>query len=259
MRNLLEQMRQIGSRKGREKFGRFRIEGIRLVERALRAGVSLDSVIVGETFAACDAGREHALLAEIKQGDMPFNVVDDADIRDLLGGRKLGDIVAAVPFLNTDSLRELSTPASANLFMGIVNVVEPGNVGAIIRTAHGLGAAAVLTCGVSDPYHPKAARTAMGSLFRIPVLQFATAHAMLNALHENNIKTAATVSQGGILLPDFQTKGEKFAVLLGNEFMGLSAEISNQATHRITIPMLDTIDSFSVSAAAAIVLYALKH
>lgn len=256
MRDLVELARQIGTRKGRETFGRFRIDGLRLVERAIRAEIPLEGVVAGKTFANNTAGRERAVLDAVEQHKIPFTVVSDAHIQAILGGRKLGDVVAVAPISITKSLREITTTSQAQLFLGIVDVVEPGNVGAMIRTAHGLGVTAVLTCGVSDPYHPKAVRTAMGSLFRLPLLQFTTAHAMLNSLHDANVATVATVSHDGILLPNFDRGEGTIAILMGNEFEGLSAEITNQTTHRITIPMSTTIDSFSVSAAAAICLYA---
>lgn len=249
-------MRQIGTRKGRERFGRFRIEGIRVVERAIRAGVTLDGVIVGESFAKSETKRERALLQAIEQA-ATLCVVDDDAVRSILGGRKLGDIVAAVQFTALSSLREVLLPSSTRLLLGIVDVVEPGNVGAMIRTAHGMGASAVLTCGASDPFHPKAVRTAMGSLFRLPLLQFDSATDMLTSLHESNVATVATLASGGIPLPQFERKSENLCILIGNEFEGLAAEIAAQATYHTTIPMAQSIDSFSVSAAAAICLYAL--
>lgn len=260
MRNLLELMRQIGTRKGRLQFGRFRIEGIRLVERAIRANVELEGIIVGETFARSDDVRERALLSAIEQRATQLDVVRDAEIRTVLGGRKLGDVVAAACIPTELSLHEILSPTpKPQLMLGIVDVVEPGNVGAMIRTAHGLGVTGILTCGASDPFHPKAVRTAMGSLFRLPILQYKSAQQLLRSLHENGVQTAATVARDGQDIAQFVWEDGALAILVGNEFEGLSAEIIQQTNHQITIPMPTTIDSFSVSAAAAICLYQLTN
>ena len=100
------------------------------------------------------------------------------------------------------TIAELLSQNRDALLLVLADIVEPGNVGAMIRTAHGLGAAAVITTGSSDPFHPKAVRTAMGSSFKLPIIQFNTSIQALSALKQNNCATYASVSNNGARLTD---------------------------------------------------------
>ena len=77
------------------------------------------------------------------------------------------------PPVALDALINSGAPDPARLLVA-VDVVDPGNAGALVRTAHASGAAAFVALGVTDPYHPRATRTSLGSLFRLPILRYAT-------------------------------------------------------------------------------------
>lgn len=253
MPNPLETIRRTATAKGRAQTGLFNLEGTRLVERALRAGADLVQVVTTAVYPT-QAPRHQTLLDDLAVSAVPVAHVAPAAMQQLTQGRRLGDIFGLV------RLPEPATLATAgSLLLAAVEVVDPGNVGALVRTAHALGATAVATVGVSDPYHPKAVRTSMGSLFKLPIFPFATAADFLNACEQHQIVTAATVSQGGTLLPQAQLHDKRLAILLGNEYWGLPEAVITAVSHHLTIPMSDDIDSFSVNAAAAIVLYEMQR
>jgi TrmH family RNA methyltransferase len=135
-----------------------------------------------------------------------------------------------------------------------VDVVDPGNVGGMMRTAHALGADLLVTVGGSDPYHPRAVRTSMGSIFKLPLVT-TTQPALLTALRAASIQTIGTVAESGIALPAFRQAAGGTAVFMGSEYFGLPENLANQLDVLVSIPMSSGIDSFSVNAAAAIVLY----
>src|SRR5690606_37519383 len=83
-----------------------------------------------------------------------------------------------------------------------VDVVDPGNVGGMMRTAHALGADLFIAAGGSDPYHPRAVRTSMGSLFKLPLVTTSLVD-LWAALRPYPVQTIGTVAENGVPLPDF--------------------------------------------------------
>ncbi len=124
-------------------------------------------------------------------------------------------------------------------------VSDPGNVGAIVRTAHGLlGGTVVLGPDCSDPFGPKAVRASMGSVFGQPLLR-----AEIDATPRPR---AALVAHGGEGLSALSGVA---TVCLGAEREGLPAEVSGQCEVRVTIPLRPGgAESLNVAAAAAIAL-----
>lgn len=254
MPNLPETIRRTATATGRAQTGLFNVEGTRLVERALRAGVELVGVVTTVVYPT-QSPRHQTLLNDLATHAVPVTQLTPEAMVQLTQGRQLGDIVGLV---------RLPAPAElANddplLLLVAVDVVDPGNVGALVRTAHALGATAVIAIGSSDPFHPKAVRTSMGSLFKMPICHFATAADFLAVCQQHQIATAATVATNGVPLPQAHLREKRLAVLLGNEYWGLPEGVLTAVTHHLTIPMNDGIDSFSVNAAAAIVLYEMQR
>jgi RNA methyltransferase, TrmH family len=123
-------------------------------------------------------------------------------------------------------------------------VGDPGNVGAIIRTAHALAdATVILGPGCADPFSPKAIRASMGSIFARPPA-FRSEPSGLVA------PVVGLVAHGGAA-PDNETVG---ALVLGGEREGLPAELAARCDRLWTIPLRDGVESLNVAAAAAVAL-----
>ena len=252
-------IRRTGSGRGRARSGLYSIEGIRLVERALRAGVALDAVLIAERLVASADPRHRQLLADLQSGTHIITAPDDV-LDSLTEGRDLGPIIGLVRRPKSVTLAEvLANSASPPVFLAAVEVADPGNVGALTRTAHASGAAALLSVGVSDPYHPRAVRISRGSLFKLPVIQYKTLSGLLVELRSHRIAPLATAAAHGTPLHEIDWPQGGIAVLMGNEAQGLPSDVQSQIELSATIPMSAGVDSYSVNAAAAIVLYALAR
>lgn len=260
-RGAVERVRRAASAKGRARSGYFSLEGTRLHERALRAGTPLVQAVVGERFAADPQPRIRALLAALAAADCPVVRIPDAAMATLTAGRGLGDIVGLAPLPAQPTLTELLAQAESGpaLFLVALDVVDPGNVGALLRTAHALGATAFISVGVSDPWHPKAVRTSMGSLFKLPVRRYDAVDALLSDLRDCTVETVAAAAGEGEPLPGVTFGGRDAAVFVGNEAFGLPAPVVAQMDRRLFVPMHPGVDSLSVNAAAAIVLYEVQR
>lgn len=253
----VEMIRRATTRKGREAGGYFTIEGIRLHERALRAGVQIEQAVVAEDLQGDASSRFQTLLVDLQDSGCKLVTVPPAAIKELTGGRELGPILGLVRLPEQPRLSDLlNRQESAPLLLLVaVDVKDPGNVGALLRTAHACGATGFVATGISDPFHPRALRTTMGSLFKLPVLRFQEPLFLLKRLRELGVEAVGTIATGGIPLPQATFSSSGVAVLIGSEAWGLSAELQTAVDQLISIPMSRGVDSLSVNAAAAIVLY----
>jgi RNA methyltransferase, TrmH family len=133
-----------------------------------------------------------------------------------------------------------SVASTDGFYVYLHGVADPGNVGAIIRTAHALmGAPVVLGEGCADPFSPKAVRASMGSIFAMPPVEAALVPPVVGL-----------VAHGG-QPPDDQPVG---ALMLGGERKGLPADLTETCDRLWTIPLRDGVESLNVAAAVAVAL-----
>lgn len=270
-------IRRAASAGGRADIGRFSLEGTRIFERALEAGVAVEAALVSESYRQDPSERIQRLIAGLERvGCAVYTVPDDVVLR-LTDGRGNGDVLGLVRIPPQPELADVlearpptSTepgtrpPAAAaggpepgTLLVG-VEIEDPGNVGAMVRTARASGAA-FAGVGITDPFHPKAVRTSMGNLFKGPVLRFATVAPLLDELGRLGARTLGAVSRGGIPLPEVLLGDRAVAVFMGSEAFGLPDEVKRAMDTLVTIPMATDVSSLSVNAAAAVLLYELRR
>jgi RNA methyltransferase, TrmH family len=213
----LKLIRKLRERKHREREGLFVTEGEDLVEAGLAAGAKPRFLL---STAGSDLGGEEVepqLLAEISA---------------------LGSGTRAIAVWPLAWASEAKPPC-----VYLHGVADPGNVGAIVRTAHGLlGGTVVLGPDCADPFGPKAVRASMGSIFGQPLLR-----AGIDATPQPR---AALVVQGG---EGLGALGAAATLCLGAEREGLPAEALRECDVRVTIPLRPQgAESLNVAAAAAI-------
>lgn len=163
------------------------------------------------------------------------------------------------------AMRRKKLPSVAEICSGarriavLEDVVNPTNVGAIIRSAAALNVDAVLlTKPCSDPLYRRAARVSMGTVFQIPWTYFAQED-YLPELKQLGFATAAmalTDRSVSIDHPDPAAE-PKLAILLGTEGTGLSDATISAADYTIKIPMTHGVDSLNVAAASAVAFWQL--
>ncbi len=137
-------------------------------------------------------------------------------------------------------------------------IVDPSNIGAIVRSAAALHMDAVLfnkTC--CDPLHRRAVRVSMGTVFQIPWARYESV-AQLRALGFKTCALALTGDSIAIDDPKLQ-KEERLALLLGTEGDGLQNATIAACDHTVLIPMSHGVDSLNVAAAAAVAFWELRR
>ena len=144
---------------------------------------------------------------------------------------------------------------SGALVLVLAGLQDPGNVGAIIRTAAASGATGVAAIeGTANPFGWKALRGGMGGTFRIPI---STRGSLLDAIttaRNANVQLLAAVPRDGTPLPQVDFRGPT-AVIFGGEGAGISETVVAAADGTVTIPMRRPVESLNVSTAAAVILY----
>jgi RNA methyltransferase, TrmH family len=213
----LKLVRKLRERKHREREAAFVTEGEDLVEAGLATGAEPRFLL---TATGSSLGGE-----EVDPGLL-------ADVSSLGSGTRA---IAVWP-------QRWVEPGGSPCFY-LHGVGDPGNVGAIIRTAHGLlGGTVVLGPGCADPFSPKAVRASMGSIFAQPVAR--------GGVEDTPAPRAALVAHGGEPLAAI---GGAATICLGGEREGLPEGVLAACERRVTIPLLPGgAESLNVAAVAAI-------
>lgn len=260
LQGAVEMVRRTFTAVGRQQTNLYPIEGIRLHERALRAKQSFALSLISESFMVTDAEREAALLADLTAVNAQLVVISDDLMAELTNGRGLGGLISLLKIPVEPMLADLAKDRDDPLFLIAADVVDPGNVGAMIRTGHANEITAFIPLGVSDPFHPKAVRTSIGSLFKTAVCHYPNPESLLADLAAIGIATVgAALNPAATLLPETSFSQTGTAVFMGNEYHGLPPEILTKLDLLVQIPMAADIDSLSVNAATAVILYEIQR
>jgi TrmH family RNA methyltransferase len=99
----------------------------------------------------------------------------------------------------------------------------------------------------------------MGSIFRIPILRYDSTDTLLQTLREHQVFTIGATSEATTLLPNASFPNKTMALFIGHEGKGLSHPLRQGLDLSVAIPMTSSIDSFSVNAATAVILYAMTY
>lgn len=246
---LVKELRKAFSRGTCTSDGSLAIEGVRLIEEAVRSGLRFQAIAFSES------GRIHAgrLLPQIASHAETLLLPDDVFASAVSTESPQG--VAALVKLKSFRLEELLNQAIDDvLLVGVAGLQDPGNLGTIIRSAEAFAARGVLLGEKTvSGFNPKVARASAGSLFRQPVISVSLQE-VIPTLKEHRIRVLATSSHKGA--PPAQADFTRpCLVVIGNEGAGVPTEILAAADELITIPHAPRVESLNAGIAASIVLY----
>ncbi len=238
------------------------VEGPKLIDDALRAGLEADALLVSESG---EAAAQRILLAAstTDYGISPSRILRTTDkIFSAVAGTETPQGVAALFRQPSIQLKALLGEGVAPLVLVLVGVQDPGNVGTAVRSAEAFGATgAIAVRGTADPWSPKAVRASAGSALRLPILRQLAAPEAIAQVKKSKVKiiaaasdtTAAHSSEAAAAFAGLFCGAT--ALFIGSEGRGLPPAVIAAADATIAIPMAGAIESLNAGVAASILLY----
>lgn len=245
---LVKELRGAFSRGELTSQGDCAIEGLRIVEEAIRAGLRFHAICFSESAES----RAARLLPQIGSNVQTVILPDKLFASVVTSETPQG--VAALVRLPPWSLESLLGKADTGALVAVVGLQDPGNLGTILRSAEAFGAAGVLLGeGTVSPFNSKVVRASAGSLFRLPMVRLKLAD-LLPELRQREIRVIATSSRKGTPLPEANLAG-RIAVLIGGEGAGIPRDLFATVDETVAIPHAPKVESLNAGVAASIVLY----
>lgn len=236
--------------------------GWRLIERALGSGREVAAVAVSARALQQPTRDEARVLATCAAAAVQVREVADAALAARSEGHTFGALLGLVrrPFETVEEVLAAPGPVLA-----LEAVLDPGNIGAIARSAAALGAGGLIVCGGTDPLHPKALRTSMGALWRLPLARWRGDVPGLLAMARDRGRPAVAAALDGRVVAagdgwGLPSGGPAPLLCLGGEAHGLRPATAAACDVRICLAMPGddggaSVDSLSVAAAAAVLLW----
>ncbi len=243
----VKELRRLFHEASPDESGDIAIEGMHLVEEAIRSGLRISSVF----FAESARDRIHKLLPQLSKQTEALVLPDDIFASAVPSETPQG--VAAMVRVRVSSFAHLITPQPALVVLA-AGLQDPGNLGTITRAGEAFGATGLaLGENTVSPWNWKAVRASAGSLFRLPSarVQVVSALAQLKA---HGITVLATSSHKGAPIAEADLT-RPIALIVGNEGAGVPKHVLAQADEVVTIPHSDKVESLNAAIAASVVLY----
>jgi len=224
------------------------IEGMRILEEAIRSGLKFKAVF----FRASAENRAERLLPQLAAHVETLLLPDKLFASAVPSEAPQG--VAGLVRCKVFELEDVLAKSHAGPLLAIAGVQDPGNLGTILRSAEAFGAGGVLLGeGTASPFNSKVIRASAGSVFRLPIVQ-TKLPGNLGQMRELGLRLIATSSHKGTPL-DRATLTGPLAIFIGSEGAGLPRELLTQMTDTVAIPHSPNVESLNAGVAASIVLY----
>ena len=230
-------------RKDRDKSGEFLVEGIHLVEEALKDPSWVLTLIVREGMKIPSEWN----LEDISMVEITMDIAKEIAETEYSQG------------IYAHCIQPKSTQKEQQNWKNVLMidaVQDPGNVGTMIRTADAAGLdAVILGKGSADAYNPKTVRSGQGSHFHIPIVKGDLSE-WLQTFRGKGIPVYGTSLDDAVTYNHVESQSQ-FALIMGNEGSGLSQELLVQTDMNLKIPLLGQAESLNVAVATGILLYTL--
>jgi len=251
----------LSEKKNRARERSFIAEGEKLCLEAAKSRLPVTHVFVSES-------KKHALVpvlldafsAEIYKNTKLICLSDTA-FEKISTEKAPQGVIIVIKYL--DFFRELDIIYKEDFFLGaneraiaLCSVRDPGNLGAVIRSAVAFGIGhIILTADSADLYNPKTVRSAMGSLFKIKATVVNDFPSFINSARSSGRRIfAAELSDGAVSLSKSDVS-KKDIFIIGNEGHGIPAEISSMCNGSVYIPISPETESLNAAVAASILIW----
>lgn len=227
------------------------IFGINAVREALQDPLRIQKVLM-------DRNSNNSAFTKLKEevihSGVSYSLVPTQKLNKYTKGNHQG-FVAILGEIQFSLLENIFDETQRQLFIILDGVTDVRNFGAIIRSATGLGASAIIIGQTgSAPLNDIAIQASAGGAFKIPIVRVAHLKDAIFFLQAHKISVLGCTEKTETLITNVNFK-QSLAVVMGNEHKGISKGVFNICNEHIKIPINDSLDSYNVSVATALVLY----
>lgn len=260
----VKRLLSLNDKKGRDTESVFVLDGIKLFEEAVKSGAEIDTVYIssekeeqylpfitlalqGELYAATRVIRlETSLFERISREKSPQGVITLVKYLDKI--QNIIKINKATTFLNDG--------VSAQGILLLNGIQDPGNLGAVIRSAVAFGKnKIILDTDCVDIYHPRVLRATMGGIFRLRVMYTEHLAACVEDLRTAGRRVfAAELRDGSVSLQEAGVQPTD-CIVIGNEGHGISPAVSRACNGSVYLPIAPGTESLNAAVAASIFLW----
>lgn len=244
---LIKHIRKLKDKKYRDESNEYVVEGVKLVEEAVKENAKIKQIIVCE-----DTTRTYEIPTHIMLEIAKYECISVSD--------KIFNIITQVT--NPQGIMAIIEKNAQNakidytqdIIVVLDDVQDPGNLGTILRTVDSIGLNQIIVSkGTADAFNSKVVRSTMGAIFRIKIIEVENLAQAIKEMRKHHFKLMVTSLQtkNSIYDIDFYKK----IIVIGNEANGVSKEIQDMADEKAKIPMLGRTESLNASVAAGVVMY----
>ena len=228
----IKHIKKLKDKKYRDLNNEFIIEGIKLIEEAIKENAKIKQIII------CDDCE--------KTSNIPKELMYEI--------AKYECVYVTNQIFET--LTDVKNPqdCTQDIIVALDDIQDPGNLGTILRTVDSIGANQILVSkGTADSYNPKVVRSTMGAIFRVKIIECENLKEILRNLKKQkyNVVVTSLKTKNSIYDIDYNKK----VIVIGNEANGVSEEIQKIADEKVKIPMIGKTESLNASVATGIILY----
>ena len=244
---LVKHIKKLKDKKYRDENNEYIIEGVKLIEEAVKENAKIKKVIICE-----DTTRTYEIPTNIMLGIAKYECVYVTDkifsfITQVTNPQGIMAIVEKTS-------KEEEIDYTQDLIVMLDDIQDPGNLGTILRTIDSIGLKQIIVSKeTADAFNPKVVRSTMGAIFRIKIIESENLIETIKNIKKHHFKLVVTSLQTDNTIYDINYN--KKIIVIGNEGNGVSKEIQDIADEKIKIPMLGKTESLNASVATGIVLY----
>ena len=244
---LIKHIRKLKDKKYRDESNEYLVEGVKLVEEAVKENAKIKQIIVCE-----DTTRTYEIPTHIMLEIAKYECISVSD--------KIFNIITQVTnpqgimAIIEKNAQDAQIDYSQDIIVVLNDVQDPGNLGTILRTVDSIGLNQIIVSkGTADAFNSKVVRSTMGAIFRIKIIEVENLAQAIKEMRKHHFKLMVTSLQtkNSIYDIDFNKK----IIVIGNEANGVSKEIQDMADEKAKIPMLGRTESLNASVAAGVVMY----
>ena len=244
----IKQLSRLSTKKGRNEYGLYLIEGLRIIRSALRVQTKINRIFVTARF---EESVDYQLISNRFNQILKPEIIDEKTMKQITQTVTPSGILAVC---SLPKVTELPSTIVSN-WLYLDKIADPGNLGTLLRSAAWFGTSQVaLSPHCADLFNPKVMRGGMGAHFSLQMVTNCDLHQFKSSDH-----LIIGADHKGMSIVDFNHNAKDWVLVIGSEAHGISKENSNHIKYSLSIPTNGSGDSLNAAVAGSIMLYCLNN